>query len=204
MEEIKEGQEIYRGRFSIIKKALYRGDYAIIKIPNIPPNAPTGQRELVCEILLREFEIIKKLKEKGCSYIIDILHPEPIIREYPILIFEYCPKTLRDIIDYGIDEKTALDLIHKITIAIECMHKQRIIHGDLKPENILIDINDTPKIADFNAIPAREKGIKEFYTLEYAPPELIEKEIIDEKTDVWQIGVIMYELIEKKAPIQSR
>jgi len=101
-------------------------------------------------------------------------------------IFDY--KKEKDLIKY---------IIYQIAFGLYNLHLNKIIHHDIKPSNILIDQTGTISIYNFlSAIYTGEKSI--YYTPSYAAPELlISEDKIDEKYDMWALGVLMVELYLK-------
>lgn len=94
-----------------------------------------------------------------------------------------------------------LDILDALTYA----HKNNIFHGDIKPSNIMLTADGIPMIVDFGL--ARDiKALvtthsSEFLgTIVYAAPEQIEHNVINYKTDIWSLGVMLYELLSLKHP----
>lgn len=91
----------------------------------------------------------------------------------------------------------ALDYLHHLP--------EKVIHRDIKPENILLDGEDHIKLADFgwaNLIEA-EKRDTFCGTLDYLPPEMIMGTGHDESADMWNMGVLTYELTTGQSPFGS-
>ena len=110
-----------------------------------------------------------------------------------------------------------LQLFLKICDAIQHAHQKGIIHRDLKPSNVLVTRNGTiaPKIIDFgiakavaesNAIPGSTLAGQVLGTPEYMSPEQagVIDAGLDTRTDVYSLGVILYELISGKRPYELR
>jgi eukaryotic-like serine/threonine-protein kinase len=104
-------------------------------------------------------------------------------------------------------QQQTIDLIRKIAEALGYCHKNNVIHRDLKPENILIDTGDQPVIMDFGL--ALTKGSTRVTysnlsatmgTPDYMAPEQIEGQRGDQRTDIYALGTIMYELLTGKTP----
>ena len=142
-------------------------------------------------IFLGEAEILTKVQE--CPGIIRLMNPPGNI---PMIIYEYAPKTLREIIP-SLGPDRASEIIRQIVDAIECIHNRGIIHGDLNPDNILIGEDGKIRIIDFESSARRNLGQRTF-TPKYAAPEQISSEYgeISEKTDIFQLGAIIYEIYE--------
>lgn len=95
-------------------------------------------------------------------------------------------------------------IIYQITFGLYILHSNNIIHNDIKPPNILINDKAGISINDFgSAIFKSEKLYSLHFTLSYAAPELLfnYSDKIDEKVDMWGLGVIMLELYLKKNKI---
>lgn len=98
-----------------------------------------------------------------------------------------------------------IQLLTNIATGLHAVHEAGIVHRDLKPQNILIATNGNAKIADFGIAKTRAtaklKETGELYgTLNYLAPEYLEKEISNEMTDIYSLGVLAYEMITGKIP----
>ena len=121
------------------------------------------------------------------------------------ILMEYCDgNNLKDFINKYIknneliEENIIYNIIKQICIGIKEIHKMKIIHRDLKPENIFINKNMEIKIGDFGISKQLNKeniitNIK-FGTLDYIAPEIILDGKYNEKSDIWSLGCILYEL----------
>ncbi|WP_297552765.1 serine/threonine-protein kinase [Thermococcus sp.] len=104
-----------------------------------------------------------------------------------------------------VDEETALELIRGIAEGLKHAHSKGIIHRDLKPGNILLKANLTPKITDWGLakIGTHSTTTTSGVTVLYAAPEQLDPETYgrtDHRTDVYQLGLIFYELLTGKLP----
>ena len=123
-----------------------------------------------------------------------------------IIIFIYCDgDNLRSFINKHINENLLIEenilksIIKQICIGIKEIHDKQIIHRDLKPENIFINKNMKIKIGDFGISKqldsyktqiTKNKALTNYY----ASPEILNKGIYNQKSDIWSIGCIIYEL----------
>jgi serine/threonine protein kinase len=96
----------------------------------------------------------------------------------------------------------------EIADALSYAHQNGISHGDIKPSNILITNEGVPVIVDFGL----SKSTKQIHTpkepeftgtLIYAAPEKIRENIINEKTDIWSLGITLYELLTFRNPFRE-
>lgn len=88
----------------------------------------------------------------------------------------------------------------EISSALSYAHKNKIIHGDIKPSNIIINNEGLPMILDFGLSrdikkETEEKGKDFSGTLAYSPPERIKENTTNEKTDIWSLGITLYEVL---------
>ena len=88
-------------------------------------------------------------------------------------------------------------------------HRLGIVHRDLKPQNIMIDRDGIAQIMDFGIARSRElKGMTEngstIGTPEYMSPEQVEGEDIDLRSDIYSMGVILYEMVTGRTPFEGK
>ena len=108
---------------------------------------------------------------------------------------------------YGkqIDQTSAAEIITAICRGLAHAHQAGILHRDIKPANILLGPDATPKIGDFGlARPASEENNPDeiiWGTPGYAAPEVLENpNSVDQRTDIFAVGVLLYELLTAQLP----
>ncbi|OMJ66427.1 hypothetical protein SteCoe_36721 [Stentor coeruleus] len=97
-----------------------------------------------------------------------------------------------------INQITAKNILYSIAKALEYLSTLKIIHRDLKPENVLISNNLDVKIADFGLCalePPKEKRYSCVGTLQFMSPEMAGLNGYDCSNDLWDLGLIMYEVL---------
>jgi serine/threonine protein kinase/tetratricopeptide (TPR) repeat protein len=126
------------------------------------------------------------------------------------IVMQYIPgQSLRQIIQSGkkfnVDE--IVHLMAQVCRGLDYAHKNGIVHRDIKPENILIDKEGKPYIVDFGiatiesfstTLTNTTKG-----TLAYMSPEQIQAAQVDYRTDIFSLGIVIYELLSGKRPFSG-
>jgi serine/threonine protein kinase len=128
----------------------------------------------------------------------------------PYLVMEYIDGQPVDRYCLGnkISVRDRLRLFRKVLAAVHHAHQKLVIHCDLKPRNILVTPTGEPKLLDFGiakmlspeAAVSRTMTSLRPMTPEYASPEQVRGEVLSTSTDVYSLGVILYELLAGKRP----
>jgi hypothetical protein len=189
--------------------------------PHIVPVFSSGVEEGVCYIAMAFIpglslnKIIERLKysslhEIRASTIKNIFSKHPDFMRFNLdLKNSGLDKTIMSQRDHSFWDnsylKFILTIFHEVADALNYAHRNDIYHGDLKPSNIILTPEGIPMIVDFGlakdmkAIATTQSN--EFAgTIRYASPEQIRDNTIDDKSDIWSLGVTLYESISLNHP----
>ncbi|MFA4860239.1 serine/threonine-protein kinase [Methanoregula sp.] len=179
-----------KGGFARVFKAKRKdGQYVAVKVP-IDLDESTGKS------FIAEMQNWTKLS-----------HPNIVkIYDYNIMPFPYFEEEL---CDSGLDKlkkpmgiAQAAWVVFNICEGLKYAHSLNIIHRDLKPQNILLK-NGIPKISDWGLskiVTDISSITTSSFTPYYAAPEQVTNKTKDQRTDIWQVGIILYELVTGELP----
>ena len=126
------------------------------------------------------------------------------------LVMEYLNGiTLRDLLTEHkvLTPEQTLDILEAVLSGLAAAHKSGIVHRDLKPENVLLADDGRIKIGDFGlarAVSANTAtGAALLGTIAYLSPELVTRGIADARSDIYAIGIMMYEMLAGEQPFRG-
>jgi TolB-like protein/tRNA A-37 threonylcarbamoyl transferase component Bud32/Tfp pilus assembly protein PilF len=115
---------------------------------------------------------------------------------------------------HNLSTRQRLDLFLSVAHAVQYAHHHSVVHRDLKPSNILVTADGTVKLLDFGLAKMLEEGVAReashtltrlrWLTPEYAAPEQVRGTRATARTDVYQLGAVLYELLAGKTPFGGR
>ena len=131
----------------------------------------------------------------------------------PYIVMEFVRgQTLKDLIRSvgSIPPRQAVAMALRILAALDHAHRNNIVHRDIKPHNILVDENGMIKVADFGiarlttSATMTATGDGSFFgSVHYISPEQARGEKADEKSDLYSVGVVLYEMLTGQVPFDS-
>ena len=126
------------------------------------------------------------------------------------LVMEYLPGiTLRDLLqEYGsLTSQQTIDISEAVLSGLAAAHKAGIVHRDLKPENVLLADDGRIKIGDFGLARAASAntatGAALLGTIAYLSPELVTRGVADTRSDIYAVGIMMYEMLTGEQPFKG-
>jgi serine/threonine protein kinase len=149
-----------------------------------------------------------------------LVHPN-IVRVFDAVVEEDFAYLVMEHVDgFGLEQHTRIDkllpmhraisIVFKCCMALDAAYRQGIIHRDIKPANILVATNDEAKIADFGLALNMNKDIDRDSTFvmgvgspAYMSPEQIKGYPLNQKTDLYSLGVVLFQLLTGRLPFRA-
>lgn len=211
---------VLNNRYEILEKVGVGGMAIVYKAKDIYLKRIVAVKVLK-EQYLEDKEFIKKfvmeaqsvanLNNQNIVKIYDVGQHVENDKVYNYIVMEYIKgKTLKQLInENGRIKSSAVVFISKqIANALNCAHKHHIIHRDIKPHNIIIDENLNVKVTDFGIARISTSSTITYTssilgTVHYISPEQAKGKFIDEKSDLYSLGVVMYEMVTGRVPFDT-
>ena len=156
------------------------------------------QDEVFLQRFVREYKLVANLQSEFVAKIYD----QGFTGDYPYIAMEYLPSgTVASRIREGLRPKAAIRIARQIAQALDAIHSKGIVHRDLKPANILFRADGRPVLVDFGL--AKDLGTQSHLTMggrlvatpRYMSPEQCQGKPVDARTDLYGLGVILYEML---------
>ncbi|KAM9320673.1 serine/threonine-protein kinase Nek8 [Gastrophryne carolinensis] len=205
MEKYQKIRVVGRGAFGIVHLCVRKADQKLVIIKQIPVEQMTKDERLAAQ---NECQVLKLLSHPNIiEYYENFLEDKALM-----IVMEYAPGgTLAEYIQKRcnslLDEDTILHFFVQILLALHHVHNKLILHRDLKTQNILLDKHQMiVKIGDFGIskiLSSKSKAYTVVGTPCYISPELCEGKPYNQKSDIWALGCVLYELTSLKRAFEA-
>ena len=170
-------------------------------------NPDVASDEKTKERFRNELKLTRKITHRNICRVYDFSEEQG----YPYITMEYVPgedlkSLIRRIGQFTVGK--AVFIAKQVCEGLTEAHKQGVVHRDLKPQNIMIDRDGNARILDFGiARSVKTKGITDagaiVGTPEYMSPEQVEGKEVDQRSDIYSLGIILYEMVTGRVPFEG-
>jgi serine/threonine protein kinase/Flp pilus assembly protein TadD len=201
-------EELGRGGMGIVYKAQDTKLERQVAIKFLPPHIAQSESD--------KLRFLQEAKAAAALNHPNILHVHEINEHGGtlFLVMEYIEgRTLKSIIPAqqsgkGVGIEKAIDWVTQTAEGLRSAHIKGIIHRDIKPENIMLTNDNRVKIMDFGLAKLKSgsgltKAGMSLGTLGYMSPEQAQGGSVDQRTDIWSLGVVFYELLTGELPFKA-
>lgn len=221
--EFSSGQKV--GRYTILHP-LGAGGMGQIYLAQ---DEQLGGRKVALKFIAREFATnprrVLRFEQEALAVSslnhpnVCVIHETGVENNRHFIAMEYIQGiTLRDKLSREtITPLEALQIAIQIAAALASAHAAGIVHRDIKPENIMLRPDGYVKVLDFGLAKLTERVLQPqqvarnitdagtlMGTVKYMSPEQLRERELDERTDVWSLGVVLYEMLLGTTPFESR
>lgn len=198
-------EKIGEGGMAYVYKAKCRILNRIVAIKMLKPEF--GKDEEFIEKFKNEAQSAASLNQQNIINIFDVGQDEDI----SYIVMEFVDgQNLKDEIHKkgAIEQETMVSISRQIAMALEEAHSKKIVHRDIKSQNIMLAKNNMVKVADFGIAKAVSSSTitavgSIMGSVHYFSPEQARGGYVDERSDVYSLGIVMYEMITGKLPFEG-
>jgi len=197
-------EEIGRGGMGVVYKAEDLKLKRSVALKFLPPHLMDSPE--LKERFLIEAQAAAALSHPNICVIYEVGESE----ERPYIAMEFVEgETLRDKVKKGsLKPEDALGIISQVAAGLSEAHNKGIIHRDIKSANIMVTTKGQAKVMDFGLAKLRgglslTKSQTTLGTVAYMSPEQARGEEVDRRTDIWSLGVVLYEMLAGRLPFRG-
>lgn len=198
-----------QGGMSAVYKAMDQNLKRVVAVKLIHPHLSDDPE------FVRRFEeeakAVAQLRHPNIVQIFDFDHDEDVY----YIVFEFVPgETLQERLkrlhknERRMDVELLLSIAGRLTDALNYAHSRGLVHRDVKPANVMLNVNNEPVLMDFGIVKI-VGGTQHtatgavMGTARYMSPEQIRGERVDERTDLYSLGVMLFEMAGGRAPFEA-
>ncbi len=202
-------RELGRGAMGIVYEARdpQLGRAVAVKVLSVAQNTPPAERRQALERFLREGKAAGSLLHPNIAQVFDMGEDQG----RPYLVMELCEgTTLRDVLsfEHHLPEQRVRRIAEQLLSALELAHARGIVHRDIKPDNIVLSRDDTLKLMDFGIARLMQDSTltqtgQALGSPAYMSPEQVLGKPVDARSDLFSVGVVLYECLTGRKPFDG-
>ncbi len=184
------------------------GELIALKVlRQVPDSAASGDGGGAIDRFLQEYEVVSKIRHPNVVRIYDL----GIADDHIYIAMEHFPAgDLRQRMKQPIEQELAVTLLRQMAAALESIHTVGVLHRDLKPGNVMLRADGSVALIDFGLAKQLKLDInitgtgQIFGTPYYMSPEQGHGSDTDERSDLYSLGVIFYEMLTGRKPFLAK
>jgi serine/threonine-protein kinase len=199
-------EELGRGGMAVVYKAYQQSLNRYVALKVLPPQL--GFDQAFVERFQREARAAAGLQHPNIVVVYDVGHEEGI----HYIVMEYLEgRTLKAVIDLEspMPPQRVQGIVSQIGAALDYAHRRGFVHRDVKPANVFVGEGDRVTLTDFGIAKAASEAQQLtrtgmlMGTPEYMSPEQASGAKVDHRTDLYALGVVMYQMVVGQAPFRG-
>lgn len=200
-------RELGQGGMGTVYQGKDTHNGEVVAIKRLKPEVIVSEPDIV-ERFAREAEALRELNHPNIVTVYDTVQEA----DSHYIVMAYMPGgSLDDLLEERgrLSVNRALDIALDLADALTRAHRLKIVHRDIKPANVLLAADGTPRLTDFGVahIASKERVTgtgAAVGTFDYLPPEALNGEPVDTRTDIWAFGVMLYEMLTGERPFSGQ
>lgn len=199
------GPRMAAGGMGAVHRGLDRATGLEVAIKRVRPEVAQDNPELLVRFA-HEGEVLRRLAHPNIVQLLDVVTDG----DERYIVLEYVSGgSVRDVLRQQprLPTGRVLGMLLELSDALARAHHVGVIHRDIKPENVLLAADGTPRLTDFGLALSAERPHLSSHgpvgTLPYLSPEALSGLPLDERTDLWSLGVMMFEMLAGQRPFQA-
>ncbi len=215
MSDVFQPQQVLSGRYRVLRKIGGGGMADVYLCEDL-----TLGRRVALKVLLSRFlddpNFVERFRREakaaaGLNHanLVSIYDWGEVDGTY-FIVMEYVEgETLKDLVRRRgrLGGSEAVHISLQLLAALEFAHRTGIVHRDIKPQNVMLDRDGNAKVTDFGIARAADSGMTEagsiLGTAQYLAPEQARGQRVDERSDLYSVGIVLYEMLTGTVPFKG-